>query len=281
MTHNDYIQAFLQFEKELRSFLFRLLTNRQDTEDIYQETYIKVHQNLNSFKGESSFKTWVFAIAVNLSKNHLNRQKRWLENAQDYGALLHVHSPEHWTRFRNVFESTTERNYDIKEHITYCFNCINRTLELNQQICLLLKEVYAFKVAEIMQITGLSEGVVKHAIADARRHMVRIFDGRCSFVNKKGVCYQCTTLKGYLNPKQNAQVEALKVKMVKEGDNPDKQYLLDLRLDLVRQIDPLQAPNAGMNIFMLESCEKWVEEGKEKKVLESRPKSDAHLSNGH
>jgi RNA polymerase sigma-70 factor (ECF subfamily) len=215
-----------------------------------------------------------------LSKNHLGKQKRWLENAQDYGAMLHVHSPDHWVKFKSVFESTPDKNYEIKEHIVYCFNCINKTLELNQQVCLLLKEVYDFKVSEIMQITNLTEGIVKHAIADARKNMVRIFDNRCSFVNKNGVCHQCTTLKGNLNPKQNAHIEAMKIKMVKDGSNPDKEHLLNLRLELVKNIDPLNSPNSLMNSFMLESCENWVEKGIEKKVLEFRPKSGAHLSKG-
>lgn len=274
MIRKDQIQEFLNFKPELQSFVFRILTNKQDAEDIVQETYLKVHQNIEAFRGESSFKTWVFSIALNLSKNLLTRQKRWLENAQDYGAMLHVHSPARWTALKNVFDSTPDKTYEVKEHIAYCFNCINKTLELNQQICLLLKEVYDFKIHEIMEITKLSEGIIKHAIADARKNMIRIFDDRCSFVNKGGSCHQCTTLTGSLNPKQNAQIEALKIKMVRDGDSSDKGRLLDLRLELVKNIDPLNSSNSLVNTFMLEHSEKWVKEGIEKKVLKSRPKSD-------
>jgi RNA polymerase sigma-70 factor, ECF subfamily len=278
MSRAEASEAFLDIKNELLSFVFRLLTHRQDAEDIVQDTYIRVHQSIGSFKGESSFKTWVFSIALNLAKNHLSRQKRWEENSQDYGAMLHTHSPEHWEIFRDVFDSTPQRNYEIREHIAYCLNCINRTLPIEQQICLLLKEVYAFKVSEIMQITGLTEGKVKHAIADARKSMIRIFDHRCSFISKQGHCDQCTALKGILNPEQDAQVEANKIAMVKQGDSPDREHLLNLRLELARDIDPLSSPNTLMNTFMLERCEQWVEEGKKRKVLEVRPKSLAHLS---
>lgn len=266
MLQHDYIQDFLKFKPALQSFIFRMLTNRQDAEDIVQETYIKVQQNIGTFKGESTFKTWVFSIALNLSKNHLTKQERWLENAQDYGAALHMQSAEHWTAFKNVFESTPDKQYDAKEHIAYCFNCINKTLEPDQQVCLLLKEVYEFKISEIMQITGLTEGIIKHAIADARKNMIRIFDDRCSFVNKKGVCHQCTSLTGSLNPKQNAQIEAVKIKMVKEGNNPDKELLLHLRLELVKSIDPLNSPNTILNSYMLEQSEKWVVEATKKDI---------------
>lgn len=267
MLSNNYLKDFSKFRPELQSFIFRLLTNRQDSEDIVQETYIKVQQNIDTFQGQSSFKTWVFSIALNLSKNLLNKQKRWLENAQDYGARLHQVSNEYAVKMQGVFAQTPEKVYEIKEHIVYCFNCINKTLELHQQICLLLKEVYNFKVVEIMQITGLTEGKVKHAIADARKNMIRIFDDRCSFVNKKGVCHQCTTLKGFMNPEHDAQMEAVKLKMVKERDNPDKEHLLNLRLELVRNINPLSAPNSILNTYMLESCEEWVSEGMKRNVL--------------
>ncbi len=274
MLQQEYMQDFLKFKPELQSFIFRMLTNRQDAEDIVQETYIKVQQNIETFKGESSFKTWVFSIALNLSKNQLTKRKRWIENAQDYGASLHIQSTEHWGALKNVFESTPDKLYDVKEHIAYCFNCINKTLETDQQVCLLLKEVYEFKIPEIIQITKLTEGIVKHAIADARKNMIRIFDNRCSFVNKRGVCHQCTSLTGSLNPKQDAQIEAVKIKMVKEGNNPNKELLLNLRFELVKNIDPLNSPNAILNSYMLEQSEKWVVEATEKNILKSRPKHE-------
>ncbi|MCX2681318.1 sigma-70 family RNA polymerase sigma factor [Galbibacter sp. EGI 63066] len=276
MLLKKHIQDFLKFKPELQSFLYRLLTNKEDVEDIVQETYIRVHQNINTFKGKSSFKTWVFTIALNLSKNHLKKQKRWVENAQDYGAELHANDEGLWDKMRNVFSNTPDKTYEIKEHIAYCSNCIFKTLELRQQICLWLKEVYHFKINEIMEITTLSKGKVKHAIANGRKNMVRIFDNRCSFVNKKGVCHQCTVLKGNLNPEHNAQVEAIQLKMVKEGDNPDKEHLLNLRFELTSTIDPLNAPNSILNTYMLENIEKWVEEGKQKKVLGENEEKIVH-----
>lgn len=270
--NKDYQSAYLQLEAELKSFVFRLVTNQQDTEDIIQDTYLKIDKNIASFKEESSFKTWVFSIAINTAKNHLKRRKRWVENAQDFGANLHVQSEEHWGKFLEVFNSTPDKIYDVKEHLNYCFNCINKTLELGQQICLLLKEVYAFKTSEIMQITEWSEGKVKHALADARKNMIRIFDNRCSFVNKNGACHQCTELTGLLNRHQQEHIKAKEIKLVRKGDSPDKEYLLDLRLEIIKGLDPLNAPNSIVNIFMLENCEDWVEEGKRRNILETRPK---------
>jgi RNA polymerase sigma-70 factor, ECF subfamily len=260
-------REFNGLKTELATYIFRLVTHRELTEDVVHDTYIKVVGNIDSFQGKSTFKTWVFSIATNLSKNILIRQNKWFVNAQDYGAMLHQKSIEHWNAFQQVFESTPEQEYEVKEHLVYCFNCINKTLEIEQQVCLLLKEVYDFKVSEIIQITELSEGKVKHAIADARKHLVAVFDQRCAFVNKNGVCHQCTELTGILNPKQDALIKANELKLVKERDSENHERLLDLRLELVRSVDPLNSKNTLVTSYFLENSEKWVKEGKQKKVL--------------
>jgi RNA polymerase sigma-70 factor (ECF subfamily) len=272
----QYETEFIAFKNELSSFIFRLLTNRQDTEDIVQDTFIKGINKIDSFQGKSTLKTWVFRIALNTAKNHLKGKKRWLENAQDYGADLHSKSPDLSDKMRTIFNSTPEKDYEIKEHINYCFNCINKTLLLKQQICLLLKEVYAFKVSEIMEITSFTEGTVKHSLADARKNMIRIFDNRCAFVNKNGACHQCTTLKGILNPKQDAHIKAQEIKLVKEGSNTNAEYLLNLRLELVSGVDPLNDKNTILNTYMLENSKEWVVKGLAKNGKEYSPKPDCY-----
>lgn len=269
MNRKDLDIQFNDLKAELTSYVFRLVTNREITEDIIHDTYIKGVSKIETFQGNSTFKTWIYSIATNISKNILIRQNRWIVNAQDYGAMLHVKSKEHWDAFQQVFESTPEQEYEVKEHLEYCFNCINKTLDIEQQVCLLLKEVYDFKVREIMQITELSEGKVKHAIADARKHLIHIFDQRCAFVNKKGTCHQCTELTGILNPKQDVHIKANKLKLVKKKDTKNQELLLDIRLELVQSIDPLNSKNSLVTSYFLENSEKWVKEGKEKKVLEN------------
>ncbi len=76
-----------------------------------------------------------------------------------------------------------------------------------------------------------------------------------------------TVLKGNLNPSHNAQMEAAKLKMVKEGNNPDKEHLLNLRFELTSTINPLDAPNTILNTYMLGNSENWVTLGKERKVF--------------
>lgn len=261
MLKDQYHSEFLSFKQELKSFVFRLVTNVQDAEDIVHDTYLKAFDKLEKFEGRSSFKTWVFAIALNHAKNYLTKQKPWLVDTQTIAANLHLQTKPLADKVVKKYESKPEQAYEVKEHINYCFNCMTKTLEIHQQVCLWLKEVYGFKIEEIMRITALSEGKVKHAIADARKTMIDIFEQKCALVSKKGVCHQCTQLAGFLNAKEDAHKKALKIKMVKEGMTPDKERLLDLRLELARDIDPLLASNAHIHLYFLENNPKWVEIG--------------------
>ena len=83
MIPDTFVQEFESFKSQLKSFLLRMTVSVQDCEDILQETYIKAHRNLNTFRGEASLKTWVFAIASNLARDLLRAQKRWPENVTD------------------------------------------------------------------------------------------------------------------------------------------------------------------------------------------------------
>lgn len=256
MNQEIFESEFINFSGELTSFLYRLVANRQDAEDLTQDTYIKAMSNLDSYRPEkASLKTWVFTIAINTGKNYLVKMKRWGENDLTICQEYHSNSPERMQEIGEVFNSTPDARFEMKEHLNYCFTCITKTLELTQQICLLLKDVYGFKQDEIIEITGLSEGKVKHGIADARKNLKRIFNNRCALINKNGICNQCTALNGIFNPKQDAHIKAKELKL-SSTDNQDK--LLDLRMKLVRETDPLQG-SSELHSFFLENIPAWVE----------------------
>ena len=68
---------FSEFQPQLKSFLYRLVANRNDMEDLAHDVFILAFENISQFRGESSLKTWVFSIATNHARKHLKDQKRW------------------------------------------------------------------------------------------------------------------------------------------------------------------------------------------------------------
>ncbi len=257
-TTHKYQNEFISFREELRSFIYRIVTHKQETEDIVQETYLKAFKSIDSFKADSSFKTWVFKIASNLAKDSLRARERWGEDWMELVKDAHVEDQQ---LLRKKFEIATESEHGkfvIREHISYCLNCVAKTLLLTHQICLFLKEIYNFKIKDIMLITGLSEGRVKHAIADARKDMNRIFEKRCALINKEGICHQCTGLNKKFNPEQDTYIESNKIKMIREARNGNYQELLNLRFEISKGVDPLNAEGTDLHNYLIENSPKWA-----------------------
>ncbi len=206
-------QEFMAFNGQLKSFVLRITANKSDTEDIVQDAYIKAAEKIETFKEESSLKTWVFSIAANLAKDTLRSKKRWSEDVLDVCKEAALGNKPFFQEAMNIRQTSPQGDFEIKEHIAFCFTCISKTLPIEQQLSLLLKEVYQFKVVEIAQILTISVAMIKHHIHSGRTKLMKIFDDRCSIVNKKGMCHQCTELNAIFNPKQNAQAELNKIKL--------------------------------------------------------------------
>jgi RNA polymerase sigma-70 factor (ECF subfamily) len=126
-------------------------------------------------------------------------------------------------------------------------------LPIEQQLALILKDVYEFKNKEVAIILNRSIAVVKHLLHDSRAKMIDIFDNRCALVNKNGTCHQCSELNGIFNPKQDAREALMKIEMVNAGPKESKPELYNLRTRLVKGIDPLNAEGANLHEFMMQN----------------------------
>ena len=221
---NAFQKLFVAFQDQLKSYLFRLTANRADAEDIAHDTFIKAFDNLSTFQQKSSLKTWVFQIATNLCYNYMKKRNRWTEDVSQKAKEIVLANATLRNSIEHLHQHSTSGSYEIKEHINTCFTCISKNLPIENQVALLLKDVYGFSVKEIMQIIDKSEGQVKYFVQTARKTMTGIFDRRCALVNKNGICHQCTELNGWFNPKQNQQEAKLKIKMIRDAPKEDKAH---------------------------------------------------------
>jgi RNA polymerase sigma-70 factor (ECF subfamily) len=259
MTSDEFTTQFGTFQGELKSFLLRMTASVQDAEDIFQETYIRARAKINSFRGESSLKTWVFSIASNLARDLLKSKKRWPATVTDICKDAALGNPQFFQEAMHIRQTSPQGNFEIKEHIAFCLTCVSRSLPLEQQLTLLLKDVYGFKVKEIAAILGQSDAMVKYYLHVGRSKMIDIFDRRCALINKQGICHQCTELNGIFNPKQKAQEELVKIEMAREAENKDKKILFDLRLKILRELDPFESGAAELQLHHLEHNRRVME----------------------
>jgi len=252
ITTEQLTREFESFRGALKAFVLRMTASSQETEDIVQKSYLKALTKLDTFRGESTLKTWVFAIASNLARDWLRAKKRWPENASEICKKAALNNQAFFQEAMQIRMTSPQGQFEIKEHISFCFTCISKSLPLEQQITLLLKEVHRFSVKEIAEIIEQSVAMVKYHLHVGRSKMIEIFDHRCSLINKEGICHQCTELNGIFNPKQNQQEELVKIKMVREKEKGDKSHLLDLRLKILQELDPFESNAAELQLHHLE-----------------------------
>lgn len=168
-------------------------------------------------------------------------------------------NPVHFQEAMNIVETSEHAKFEIKEHIAFCFTCIAKSLPLEQHLCLMLKEVYDFKIKEVAIIMKTTEALVKYHLYSSRQKMIEIFDNRCALVNQKGVCHQCSEINGIFNPKQNTQAEIIKIKMVREANKGSKDYLFDLRMEVMQGLDPYQSGAHELQLHHLEQNRRVME----------------------
>jgi RNA polymerase sigma-70 factor (ECF subfamily) len=144
-------------KKNLYNFIFKALNFSEDADDVFQETVLRALKYINSFKSNSSFKTWIFTIAHNEIKGYYKKNNdkskivpgaQWGENfAEDIAANNDCAEKE---LIKNIYE-------------------IAAGLKPKQRKVFFLFYENKFSIKEISGITGLKEGNIKFILNRCRR----------------------------------------------------------------------------------------------------------------
>ena len=82
-------QLVLRYQEKIYWVVRRLLPDHDEADDVVQDIFVKVYRSLNSFKGDSSFYTWLYRIAMNLSLNEIRRKKTRRTFSLDENVVQH------------------------------------------------------------------------------------------------------------------------------------------------------------------------------------------------
>ena len=145
---------------------FRMLGNRHEAEDVAQEVFITVFKTIDTFREESKFSTWLYRVAVNHCKNRIKylarRHDRDREELDDQtsGAATNgaISAP---------MPSAPDRALEGAQMEKLLQDAI-ATLEEDQRMVVILRDVEDLSIEEICEITGLPDGTVKSRLHRAR-----------------------------------------------------------------------------------------------------------------
>ncbi len=154
---NAFELLFSSFKTRLHHSLFKILRNYHETEDIVQQAFLRAWEKIGTFKGNSSFYTWLYRIGFNLAITKINSSR---ESQIDEGFESTLAAPNN---VEDVIEST-----ELYKSVQSLLN----ELPEEQRTAYILCEVDTKNYDEIANITGVPVGTVRSRIFRARQYLM-------------------------------------------------------------------------------------------------------------
>ena len=157
-------------ERSIYFLLFSLLKNEADAEDVAQETVIKVYQNLDKFRGDSQFRTWVLSIARNEGLGRLRKISNRREDSLDAETDEQTgdYTPAILTSWREIPAEALEQ----KELGSILRDAIEGLPEIYRNV-VVLRDIEELDIRESAAVLGISEASVKVRLHRARALLQR------------------------------------------------------------------------------------------------------------
>lgn len=181
-----YDVLVLRYKNRLFTYLFRLLGNRDEAEELAQESFVKAYMHAGKYRTIARFSTWLYTIATNLVRNRIRASKRrpapvslWSETAGSDG-------DGKWVDIRDD-SSRPDEEFERRDAQEIVQGAIVRIPE-KYRSAFVLRELSEMSYEEIAAVTGLKLGTVRSRINRGRAHFKRTV---APFMNDRGC-----TLKG-------------------------------------------------------------------------------------
>ena len=139
-----------RYKSKLFNTIYRLILDRETAEDILQETFLRVCRERKSYNPVYCFSTWVYTIALNLTKNELKRRSRW----RFFGLAPN--------------QNHSEPRASANGHLSYLLEKAIHKLPNRYRMVFVLRDVSQLSYEEIAESLRIPLGTVKSRVNRAR-----------------------------------------------------------------------------------------------------------------
>jgi RNA polymerase sigma-70 factor, ECF subfamily len=157
---------YQKYHQELFRFLFYMVKNKEQAEDLVQEVYIRVLKAYDRFEGNSSEKTWLFSIARNVAIDYFRKQKGWKNWVLGKLDFSEVQVKDHMPLPEEISEQ--------REEIHLVYRCLDECT-IDQKMVILLRYIHELSISETAEALSWTESKVKttqhRAIKALKKHM--------------------------------------------------------------------------------------------------------------
>ncbi|MED1470451.1 RNA polymerase sigma factor SigX [Bacillus salipaludis] len=143
---------YKKYHQDVFNFLYYMVHNREQAEDLVQEVYIRVLKAYQQFKGDCSEKTWLFTIARNVAIDSFRKNKGWKQRIIDQF--------DSWEQQVKDESISPEESAFPKLDTQNMFKCLEQCT-LDQKSVIILRFLQELSIYETAKVLGWKESKVK------------------------------------------------------------------------------------------------------------------------
>ncbi len=188
-----------KYSARVFNLAFRITGNRQDAEDVVQDTFLQVLKSLSSFRGQSQVYTWIYRIAVHAS---LKVKKRfggaeWLDSLNEKIEAFREDVPDEVRQWYDDPAKAVYLQALLTEITRGCLHFMSFRLTDEQRVAYVMRNILDFSYQEIAKVLEISEGVVKSRLHRAHAKLQKYFQGRCRWLHAEQAACTCESRMGF------------------------------------------------------------------------------------
>lgn len=157
----------LKYGDKLYGLVYNMTTHKEDTNDLLQEIFARAYQSLGKFRGQSSFYTWIYQIAVNQTLKFLQKRKRRSGLSLDDPDSAPKDDPGLVDR---AHAANPEQQSNLNELHTR-LNEAMRSLSVSHRTVVTMFDIQGMPHGEIAKVLRVSEGTVRSRLHYAHQQL--------------------------------------------------------------------------------------------------------------